>query len=235
MSLNVKEIDRPYRLSDVKRCFGRTADGMILQWFHKGFLSGKMIPRGSMSQLSFSFAEVVHVGVVIDMMRFGLTKASEQTMIYLPAECAATGLSVCGVNEAQCLIELYERWNYDVCLVFKTFDIHIEDPSKRNKRQTSRSIGYALSSWSAVVDIEKWFFEGGLCVEQNKCRPSRSSTIYDIQGNSKVLLYVPYVTTRVATILELPNPWKQQKPTNDKDVFAVISQLGELQDYLTVK
>lgn len=187
---------RPYRMGDVKQCFGQTADGIILQWYNKGLISCGIEPRGSQSQFAFSFSEIIHVGVVIDLVRFGRTNSKEDAELSDYHLVQPTGLhqlhkeAVYKLTQADRLIALYEKYSYDLCYVFQTEVISIPQAGKRNKREISVSKGHLMTSLQCPSWVIPW-------------------VMGQARGGSIFIINLFEYVTKASRVLGIRNPWRR--------------------------
>lgn len=216
-----KQVSRPYRLKDVKRCFGGIGDAMIAQWFNRGLLAGAMIPRGTKTQYAFSFAEVVHIGVIAEMAERGLTKRAEETVVWIP-DISGTRISSgrCYLTTPQLIVEVYDRLSYDLCFLFWTRKIRVLSDSKRNRYEMSHICGRIDRPLGALREVANWIAEEAHYVLGEKTRLDRevgeAHYIEEFQG-MRTLVHVANLTARAAEKLGIENPWK--RTVHEDDVY----------------
>lgn len=148
-------VHRPYRLRHVKYCFGQVSDGTLLQWKNRGLIRTGEADHGSRTYLTFSLAELIHVGIVVEMSRYGITKEAMNTSYEIPV----TTRKGYFVNVAKPiykpdnLIKLYEDTAYQISLVFVAETELIQQDSKRNKREVIFYIGRPFSPGGSLSYI----------------------------------------------------------------------------------
>jgi hypothetical protein len=224
--MNPNEIKRPYRLKDVKRCFGLLSDAVILQWFRKGIISGAMIPRGTRSQFAFSFPEVVHIGVINNLAQFGLTADVEHFKIGV-----TRNRSISGEIETYPMIspgkwtEIYQKFSYDLCLTIENDSKQVTTESKRNRSEISYRRAVALSPLEAILSTLEWISGGHLIAEGYVPYEQQMFQINYAPRSGRVVIYVPNVATRTAMALGVSNPWQRVTTLNDEQVLKKIANL----------
>lgn len=219
---------RPYRLNDVKRCYGRAGDGMILQWFHRGLITGEMIPRGSMMQLSFSFAELVHIGTVMELVRLGLTKKPKETKIWCFLYPKDQYKEFYFIDDSTSLVDLYVATNFDICLEFYVYEHHVEGASKRNKRQEAFNMGGIFRPLGALYQMGFWLHEMRGAKEEID-----SETIVAMSRSARVYINIPFVATAISDILGIKNPWVSDAESAKAALRSIKSQIFDMEMAVT--
>lgn len=233
---------RPYRLAHVKKCFGQTSDALILQWYNRGIISAGLIPKGSMTQFAFSFAEIVHIGAIYEMMSGGLIKKSDYIMIVLDLHDDPEKLVPLGMQHHNALIEVYQTFDYDLCYVFDSFyiDIATASKSKRNKTKKCFNLGMltdpAWAAYSCVADLASLALPGRVGVDTELTNSlielidpySRDILVKDrrsigigerlsfaVDSHRTTVINLSKLTARVADSLAVPNPWRHHEVISD--------------------
>ncbi|MGO8880160.1 MAG: hypothetical protein ACLPVO_00370 [Desulfomonilaceae bacterium] len=224
--MNPNETKRPYRLKDVKRCFGLLSDAVILQWFKKGIISGAMIPRGSRSQFAFSFPEIVHIGVINDLAQFGLTTDAEHFKIGVTPNRSISGeIEMYPMISPGKWTEIYQQCSYDLCLTIDNDSKQVTTESKRNRSEVSYRRAVALSPLEAFLSTLEWISSGHLIAEGYVPYEQQTFQIKYAPRSGRVVIYVPNVAARTASALGVSNPWQRSTTSNDEQVLKQIANL----------
>lgn len=229
--MNQDGISRPYRLKDVKKCFGQLSDAVVLQWYRRGFVAGAMIPRGSRSQFAFSFAEIVHIGVIANMARYGLTNGADNLIIYADDRRLDCDRSSFPLTMPELITATYERYSYDCCFVFDPSLVELSRQSQRNRVLLFEHHATLQSPLYAALSLS--YFTSGVGWANRKHVVSVDGdrvTLTHDTSSAVVSIYVPLLAQKAAGVLKLPDPWKRQpSPENAEGIRkAIIKEINKL-------
>lgn len=189
--------ERKYRAIDVRRCFPLASDPVITRWIERGFISHGRGNRGLLPIYTFNFAELCHIGIVLEMSALGITRAPEQVgIMYQPVDIYKEEAATLSLKDASQLVEIYVQNQYDLCFLF----------------------------WSVaeLSDFTKSRYKKGSRLYFGNLRPTQ--TISEIIGEAMrdphfwhldhgfVLIHVGAVANKVSKALGLGEIWQRRIP-----------------------
>ena len=193
-----------------------------------------MIPRGSKTQFAFKFSEIVHIGAIADMAQFGLTKGPDDTIINLPFDRGKVRAGKCPLNAPQIIVETYEKFNYDLCYLFETFNLETPTDSRRNRSEIGITSGRIMRPIEALLWVSNW-----ICADADNIQHDGTYGFSDddrpnvliLQGSVRAIIHIANIAGRVAHALGVDNPCRRVIGDQDRriadDVFKLANSLTE--------
>jgi len=196
--------ERPYKLSDVKRCFPLASDALIGRWIEKGYVSHGVKARGALRLFTFTVSEVVHIGVLMQASAFGITKATAPIEVGLFLPPIPTNdmtfpppppQEICFqfFSDADSITYLYERARYDFVYSFRSKETLLTTGAGRNKKGFREYYGKMMFPWLLASSVN---------YELNT-----NDSIF-MMNSGTLLIHVGAIANWVGRGLGLGNLWK---------------------------